>query len=88
MGKIVRLTLLNKLSVGDASTDDTTAEDTVLVAASVLPPRVSVGIVASEGFRCLIFEVVVAIVVVLVNDRFGGLPAPLVFEGKESAALA
>jgi hypothetical protein len=85
MGKIVRLILL---SVEIESTDDTTAEDAALVATPELPPRVSVGIFASECFRCLIFEVVCAIVVGVFNDRFFRVPEPLFFEGRESAVPA
>jgi hypothetical protein len=80
MGKIVRLILL---SVEAESPDDTTAED-----APELPPRVSAGNDASECFRCLIFEVVGAIVVGAVNDRFFRVLVPLFFEGRESAVPA
>lgn len=85
MGKTVRLILL---SVEVESLDDTTAEDVALVATPELPPRVSAGNDASECFRCLIFEVVWAIVVGVFNDRFFRVPIPLFFEGKESAVPA
>lgn len=90
MGKTVCLILL---SVEDESSDDTTAEDAALVAASApapeAPPRVSVGNDMSECFRCLTFEVVCAIIVGFVNDRFFGAPVLTLFlEGKESAVPA
>jgi hypothetical protein len=86
MGKTVCLILL---SVEVETPDETTAEDAVLVAApELLPPRVSVGIFESECFRCLIFEVVGAIVVGVFNDRFFRVPVPLFFEGRESAVPA
>ncbi len=85
MGKIVRLILL---SVEVESPDDTTAEDAALVTAPELPPRVSVGMFALECFRCLIFEVVCAIVVGVFNDRFFRVPVPLFFKGKKSGGPA
>jgi hypothetical protein len=82
MGNIVRLTLLNKPRSPDATLV------TIPVPAPEPPPRVSTGIDASECFRCLMFEVVCAIVVGVVNDDLLGVPVPLFFEGKESAVPA